>query len=59
MGIRSSPWLGQILGFCGLKPIRIVKLGPTSHGGVEKSTAAAVQRPADRGVGRVAQARHE
>lgn len=33
-------WRGQILGFCGFKPVRIVKLGPVRHGGAEKSIAA-------------------
>ncbi|BAV63234.1 NAD(P)H-dependent oxidoreductase [Sphingobium cloacae] len=33
-------WRGQILGFCGFKPVRIVKLGPVRHGGAEKNIAA-------------------
>lgn len=32
-------WRGQILGFCGFKPVRILKLGPTRHGGAEKNIA--------------------
>lgn len=30
-------WRGQILGFCGFKPVRFVLCGPTRQGGVETS----------------------
>lgn len=33
-------WRGQILGFCGFKPVRIIKFGPVRHGGAEKNIAA-------------------
>lgn len=33
-------WRGQILGFCGFKPVRILKFGPVRHGGAEKNIAA-------------------
>lgn len=33
-------WRGQILGFCGFKPLRIAKFGPIRQGGVEKNIAA-------------------
>lgn len=33
-------WRGQILGFCGFKPIRFTKFGPVRQGGVEKNIAA-------------------
>lgn len=33
-------WRGQILGFCGFKPVRIVKFGPVRHGGAEKNIGA-------------------
>jgi NAD(P)H dehydrogenase (quinone) len=33
-------WRGQILGFCGFKPLRITKFGPVRQGGVEKNIAA-------------------
>lgn len=33
-------WRGQIFGFCGFKPIRILKLGPIRQGGAEKNIAA-------------------
>lgn len=33
-------WRGQIFGFCGFKPVRILKLGPVRHGGAEKNIAA-------------------
>lgn len=33
-------WRGQILGFCGFKPVRITKFGPVRHGGVQKNIAA-------------------
>jgi putative NADPH-quinone reductase len=32
-------WRGQILGFCGFKPVRILLLGPVRRGGVEKNIA--------------------
>lgn len=33
-------WRGQILGFCGFKPVRIARFGPIRQGGVEKNLAA-------------------
>lgn len=33
-------WRGQILGFCGFKPVRICKFGPVRHGGAEKNIAS-------------------
>ncbi|PKP94681.1 MAG: flavodoxin family protein [Alphaproteobacteria bacterium HGW-Alphaproteobacteria-16] len=33
-------WRGQIFGFCGFKPVRILKLGPTRQGGAEKQLPA-------------------
>lgn len=33
-------WRGQILGFCGFKPVRIVKFGPVRHGGAGKNIGA-------------------
>ncbi|RIA46387.1 putative NADPH-quinone reductase [Hephaestia caeni] len=33
-------WRGQILGFCGFKPVRILKCGPTRQGGAEQNIAA-------------------
>lgn len=32
-------WRGQILGFCGFKPVRIAAFGPVREGGAEKSIA--------------------
>lgn len=33
-------WRGQILGFCGFKPVRIARFGPIRQGGVEKNLAS-------------------
>ncbi len=33
-------WRGQILGFCGFKPVRIVRVGPIRQGGAEKNLAS-------------------
>ncbi|MBN9506667.1 MAG: NAD(P)H-dependent oxidoreductase [Altererythrobacter sp.] len=33
-------WRGQILGFCGFKPLRFTKFGPVRQDGVEKNIAA-------------------
>lgn len=33
-------WRHQILGFCGFRPVRILRLGPTRRGGVAKRLAA-------------------
>lgn len=33
-------WRGQIFGFCGFKPVRIVTLGPVRQGGTEKNITA-------------------
>lgn len=33
-------WRGQILGFCGFKPVRIARFGPVRQGGVKKSFVA-------------------
>ncbi|MGE4323484.1 MAG: NAD(P)H-dependent oxidoreductase [Sphingobium sp.] len=33
-------WRGQILGFCGFKPVRIARFGPIRQGGVEKNLTA-------------------
>ncbi|MFY9349737.1 MAG: NAD(P)H-dependent oxidoreductase [Sphingobium sp.] len=33
-------WRGQILGFCGFKPLRITRFGPVRQGGVEKHLVA-------------------
>ncbi|MCG2839730.1 NAD(P)H-dependent oxidoreductase [Sandaracinobacter sp. RS1-74] len=33
-------WRGQILGFCGFKPLRVARFGPVRHGGVEKNIGA-------------------
>lgn len=33
-------WRGQILDFCGFKPVRILKLGPTRKGAAEKQLPA-------------------
>ena len=30
-------WRGQMLGFCGFKPVRVFRLGPTRRGGTTKS----------------------
>lgn len=33
-------WRGQILGFCGFKPLRITKFGPVRQGGAQKNLVA-------------------
>lgn len=33
-------WRGQILGFCGFKPVRIARFGPVRQGGAEKNIGA-------------------
>ena len=33
-------WRGQILGFCGFKPVRIARFGPVRQGGIEKNIVA-------------------